>query len=287
MKNSSKYTFTASGYKVSSIEEASEISPATVSEIHHPQRSDRYSFLSTTKLIVKLQELGWEITHVNQSGKSKFARHTIRMTHPSMKKLDLRHDDVMPQIIIDNSHDGLTQAMIHMGIFRVISKTGLIASVSGLSTSFKFKHIGLEGKEIEELMAKISEQYSKLVPRILEMMNLQLSEEQKYDFAVKAIAAREPWRFVKPTEDGKEILTDKIERLNNIPEILTPSRDSDKGDSLWQVFNVIHEKLVEGGYNRLSDKGRASKTRPIAIPSRNVGFNKELWGLADSFISIQ
>jgi hypothetical protein len=269
----------ALGYPVNSLEEARELTPAIFSINPHPKRTDRYTFLSTAEIVKQMEAIGWEIHSVSQSGKGKFNRHIVRMTHATMGSLSDR-DQVIPQIVIDNSHDGLTQAMIHMGLYRQVSKTGLIVDMPDQDHSFRFRHVSNNGSDLSELMEGITKRYLDMIPHIEDMMDTILTEEEKYEFAIEAIAAREPWRFMNPK---KEILRDKVEKLNNIAEILQPKRDENKGDDLWKVFNTLQEALVDGGYERLSDKGRKSKTRAITIPSRNVEFNKNLWKLADLF----
>jgi len=273
----------ALGYLVNSLEEARILTPAIFSINPHPQRTERYTFLSTADIVKQMEKLGWEIHSVSQSGKGKFNRHIVRMSHSSMKSLSDR-DQVIPQIIIDNSHDGLTQAMIHMGLYRQVSKTGLIVDMPDEDHSFKFRHVSTNGSDLSDLMAGITKRYLDMIPHIENMMDTILTEEEKYEFAIKSIAAREPWRFMNA---HKEILRDKVEKLNNIAELLEPQREENKGDDLWKVFNTLQEALVNGGYERLSDKGRKSKTRSITIPSRNVEFNKNLWKLADTLRLLQ
>ena len=271
----------ALGHKVNSLNEARELTPAIFSVNPHPQRTDRYTFLSTADIVKDMEKQGWNITSVSQSGKGKFNRHIVRMTHSQMGSLSDR-DQVIPQIIIDNSHDGLTQAMIHMGLYRKISDTGLIIEMPAQDHSFKFRHVSTNGSDLSDLMAEITKKYNQMIPHIEKMMNTELSEDEKYEFAIEAIAEREPWRF---KNFKGEILREKVEKLNNIAEILHPEREANKGDDLWRVFNTIQEALVNGGYERLSDKGRKSKTRAITIPSRNVDFNKALWSLAEGLKS--
>jgi hypothetical protein len=272
----------ALGHKVESLEEAGEFCPAIFSIAPHPLRTDRYSFLPSNVIVSEMQKLGWEITSVSQSGTGVFNRHIVRMVHRNLVNFGSA-DQILPQIVIDNSHDGLTQAQIHMGLYRVISRTGLVISIPEHDYSFKFRHVGKNGSDLTELMELVTEKYKELVSHVREMMKVELTDEEIREFAIKAIAAREPWRF--KNAQG-EILTSKVEKLNNIDEILTPKREENVGTDLWRVFNTIQEILTNGGYERLSDKERKSRTRAITIPSRNVDFNKDLWELAESYLSV-
>ena len=269
----------ASGYSVSTLEEAIEVAPSISSKVPHPERTERYTHFSTAKLVRDLEKLGWEITNATQSGKGKFNRHIVRMVHRGMETIS-ENEELLPQIVIDNSHDGLSRAMIHMGLYRVMSKTGMIISVPGSNFGVDFLHLSDNGKDLNEQMEYVTEAYKRVNALIQVMRNTNLDESLKEEFVMKAIAAREPWRFLN---HKKELLKDKIRELNNIEFILTPARNEDAGNDLWSVFNTVHEKLINGGYERLSDKGRKSKTRPITIPSRNVSFNKALWEIANDY----
>ena len=130
-------------------------------------------------------------------------------------------------------------------------------------------------------MELVTEKYKEIAGHVRIMMNTNLTEKEMRSFAIKAIAAREPWRFLNA--DG-EVLISKVEKLNNVSEILTPRISDNMGNDLWRVFNTLQDILTNGGYERLSDKERKSKTRAITIPSRNVEFNKDLWELAESFL---
>jgi len=272
---------TPSGFPIKSLEEVKDFYPAIFSVAPHPERTDRYSFLSTEEIVKRMEAFDWKVSHASQSGKSNFGRHLVRMTNEQLEGLPDFGDEIIPQIIVDNSHDGYTQAEIHLGLYRVISATGLIISIPGMHTSFRFKHVGANPEEFSDLLGKIAECYKNMMPHIGEMMKVELTNEEKEDFIIRAIAAREPWKFV---DEDDNIKINKIKRLNNLEEILTPERNEDSGNDLWSVFNVIQEKMIDGGYSRISDKGRKSKTRTIAIPSRNVDLNKKLWELAEHYL---
>ena len=49
------------------------------------------------------------------------------------------------------------------------------------------------------------------------------------------------------------------------------------------VFNVIQERMIKGGYARITANGRNSTTRGMTNATRNVEFNKELWGILENF----
>jgi len=226
-----------------------------------------------------MTKLGWEPTYAKQSHKGKFDRHLIRLENPQLKGL-IGIDGLTPQTIIDNSHNGYSPASIHMGLFRLICLNGMVVSVPGMFDQYKFRHVGIDQKELELSIEKIISNYEMMAPRLKNMMERDMKKEEKYAFGIEAIASREPWRFMK----DDEINVDKVLKLNDISSLLKPKRGGDQGEDLWRVFNVIQEKLVNGGYERLSDTSRKSTSRAIGDPAREIRFNKDLWEMAESYL---
>lgn len=267
------------GDQVKTLDDIREKAPAVFTRGYHPDRTDRYSFLPTDEILNSMTKLGWEPTYAKQSHKGKFDRHLIRLENPKLKGM-VNIDGLTPQTIIDNSHNGYSPASIHMGLFRLVCTNGMVISVPGMFDQYKFRHVGINQQELELSIEKIISNYDIMAPRLKLMMDRDMKAEEKEAFAIDAIASREPWRFM----EGKEILTDKVLELNNIDKLLAPKRGADQGEDLWKVFNVIQEKLVNGGYERLSDKGRKSTSRAIGDPAREIRFNKDLWEMAESYL---
>jgi len=272
--------FFSVGSKVETMEDVKDKAPAVFSKEYHPNRSSRYSFLSTEEILDAMIKLGWKPSYAKQTGKNQFGRHLVRLENDNLSNV-IKIEGLKPQIIVDNSHDGFSQASIHAGIFRLICTNGLVASIPGMYDNFKFKHVGINAEELKQSMERLADNYSMIGPHLNNMMNFDLTREMQEDFAIKAVALREPWRFM----ENDKVMTNKVTKLNDIKDILTPKRGADQGEDLWRTFNVIQEKLVNGGYKRLSDKGRASKTRALMNPGRDVNFNKGLWELAESYLN--
>lgn len=271
------------GVKVNTIEDLRVAAPAVFATDFHPDRTDRYSFLSTIDIIKSMGKLGWNPTFAKQSGTGNHGRHAIRLENESMTDL-ININGLTPQIVLDNSHNGYSKAQIHMGLFRLLCSNGMVTSIPGMYDNYKFRHVGINENELEKSMAQIIENYATMTPHLQDMMDRDLKKDEKESFAIKAVALREPWRFVDPKDNS--ILVDKVTSLNNIDSLLTPLRGGDQGEDLWRIFNVIQEKLVNGGYERLSDNGRKSTTRALENTAREVKFNKELWELTETFLAV-
>ena len=58
------------------------------------------------------------------------------------------------------------------------------------------------------------------------------------------------------------------------------ARVEDKGDDLWNVYNVIQEKIIHGMFNVYGVSGKQRKVRKIKNFQQDTRINKELYQLA-------
>lgn len=269
------------GYKVESLEDLRKVVPSAFSDAHDPKRSDRYSFLSTQTLVESVMKNGWELDTARQNGRSPYSRHMIRFKNDSLGLIDVRSDKLRPQVILDNSHNGSSYAQFHMGIFRLICTNGLVVSLPGAYSNMKIRHMGADTLEIKRILEETIEHYVNVSANIRNMQEVILTNDQREEFAIRAVAYREPHLFVK--EDGT-IDYKKVTASTPPSNILTPLRPEDSGNDLWRTFNVVQEHTVKGGYERRSESGRISTTKGMTNAARNVKFNKTLWELAESYM---
>ena len=269
------------GYKVATLDEIASYAPSVFASHPSDKVSPKYSFVPTGELLSGFEKLGWTPTHVRQNGRGDFARHMVRLTNEKLGFMDLKSDKVRPQIVLDNSHNGGSNAQIHMGLFRLVCTNGLVVAMPGMYTSVKLRHMGIDMEELKRLMEVVAEQYTQVGPRIVEMQQNFLTQQQSEDFVIKAMAAREPHVFIK--EDGTIDLK-KATTIINPTTMLTPVRGEDKRDDLWTVFNVVQERLVKGEFDRQTMNGRRTKPRGINNATRHIDFNKKLWEIAESYM---
>ena len=134
------------------------------------------------------------------------------------------------------------------------------------------------GYSFEEVQAIVSELVDQL-PVTVEVMNkfknTVLSQEQKVEFAKKAIETR----FDKVNEN-QDIIKDYG---LNIEDILKPTRKEDEGDDLWNVFNVLQEKVIDGDFEYISGV-KLRKARRIKNFKQDLKINQELYEIASQFI---
>ncbi|MFA5152719.1 MAG: DUF932 domain-containing protein [Clostridia bacterium] len=272
------------GYSTKTIEEVKMVVPAAFSKVPAPERSEHYSFVSTEELLASFEKLNWLPFASKQNGGGQFARHMVRLNNEALGFLPLKNDNVKPQIVLDNSHNGGSCAQIHMGLFRLVCSNGLVIAMPGMYTNVKFRHMGVNFEELKQLMEKITTQYTEVGTRIGEMQNIKMDQEKAENFVIKAMAYREPAYFINK-EDGS-IMTEKVLKSIKPVEILKPIRSEDVPENLWNVFNIVQERMVKGEFERKSlNTGRVSRPRQLTGATRNLQFNKLLWSVAETYMS--
>jgi len=272
---------TSIGYRVKNMEELKTYAPAAFATKAADGVTDRYTFIGSEEIVSRIVDLGWELHSAKQNGPNPFSRHMVRFTNPNLGWFKTKTDNVMPQIILDNSHNRASGLQLHMGLFRLVCTNGLVVAIPGMYSGIKFRHMGVDKEALKKILDASAEQYKLVGDHVNDMMEVRMSQDQSEEFAVKAIARREPHMFIN--EDGT-INMKKLTASTNPKEIITPIRGEDRADNLWTVFNVIQERMIKGGYARITASGRNSTVRGLTNAVRNVELNKELWGIAEDYM---
>jgi hypothetical protein len=76
---------------------------------------------------------------------------------------------------------------------------------------------------------------------------------------------------------------DELKRIKiDFKDLLNPTRDEDKGNDLWSVFNVVQEKIIDGDFE-YKVAGKLRKARQIKNFKQDQKINKELFDVALEF----
>jgi hypothetical protein len=269
------------GYKIGSREDLQNHIPAAFAVNPHPDRTERYSFVSTIDLLDTFEKLGWIAYSAKQHGKNIYGRHIIRLSNQDLGFLALKGDKVKPHILLDNSHDGYTPASLHLGLFRLVCENGLVIAMPGMSTQIKFRHINVDRAELMQILSEAAEQYRTIGLHIGDMQSRVLTNEEREEFAIRAVSIREPKRFINP--DGTINLSTLTNSLNP-KALLEAVRPQDGSNDLWTTFNLIQERTMKGMYERKGTTGRKSSPREITNAARALDFNKEIWSIAEEYL---
>ena len=254
---------------------------AFMTEPTNPNVSNRYTMATTIDVVNDMEKLGWYPveakqckTKKNSSGIKSF--HMIAFQNPNIKILNDKTNNVeaFPRIILQNSHDGFNSFKFMCGIYRVICSNGLIIADAEFA-KLSIRHVNYEFEELRTVVIKMIDELPNKINVINAMRMTNLSEEQKIDFATKIVKLRKNVPFEKTLEISS----------NTIRDILTPVRKEDEGNSLWNVFNILQEKVMKGGFSYAKDdSSKARKMRVITSPIKDINLNTDMFALANTYL---
>jgi hypothetical protein len=245
--------------------------PSVFTSTASPTVSDKFTHIPTSQVIEDMGKLGWGVVDAKEVKARKgvgFQKHLVVFRNPDIVVVGKDGDDVFPQILLTNSHDGKNSFTFTAGMFRMVCENGLVVSTQEFE-NVKLRHMGYT---FEELQEKIKEMVGRL-PLTVETMNkmkqVELDEKQAIEFATKALATR-----------FKE---DELTRITvDAKELLKPTRKEDEGKDLWSIFNVIQEKLIDGGFSYNAGT-KTRKARRIKNFNQDLKVNQDLFELALEF----
>lgn len=241
--------------------------------------SERYVFASTETIIDDMAKLGWYPVDCKQQRASKKSNvrsfHMVAFQNPDVKIV--REDgfggqevECFPRIILTNSHDGFHSFKFMVGLYRLVCSNGIVIATEQFA-SISVKHINYDFEELRKVVAVAITKVSEQVGVMDEMEATTLTDEQKRSLAVEALKIR-----ANVKDDEKFEVSD-----DEVNDVLTPVRDEDKGDTLWNVFNVLQEKMITGNYMMTSPtNGKKRKARAIKGAARDLEINQNLFKAA-------
>ena len=235
-----------------------------------PGTSDKYAHISTEKIIDDMQLLGWGVVDAKQVKARKgegYQKHLVVFRNNDIQITAEDGDNVFPQILLTNSHDGKNAFTFTAGLFRMVCENGLVVS-SREFENMKIRHYGYSFEELQDTIKAMVEKLPLTVESLNKFRQVELSQEQALDFAKKALEVR-------------------LGELDNIQidlqDLLTPTRSEDRGNDLWSVYNVIQEKVIHGMFNyKYGVKSR--KARKIKNFKQDLVINERLYDLALEYV---
>lgn len=246
--------------------------------------SEKYTVANTYTVIQDMEKLGWKVVRAAQRKATKkssgrFSYHMVALQNPDIKITKQVGEgeeivDCYPQIILTNSHDGLNCFQFRAGLYRCICSNGLVISDGELS-EFKIRHIYYTFEELRKVVEKIIAALPGRVEKMTQMANVQLTKEQKLEFARKALGIRKGIGV-------EELQADQ----ETYEDLLTPLRKEDEGDSLWNVYNVLQEKITKGGYFEAKEGKKARKVRKVTSFIKELDLSKKIDEVAKSYIPV-
>jgi len=234
--------------------------------------TDRYVHVPTEKVIEDVMKLGWtpiNAYRVNSRKKrSGTGRHMVKFVNYDFME---EGKTEYPELLLTNSHDGTTAFKLDVGIFRLVCSNGMVVKSQDFG-SMKVRHYGYDFETIKGAVNELVEQIPDYLKQVDDMKEQKLEREQQLEFARQAAMLR----FTNTTEEA-------IEKIVDMEDILSSTRKEDDGDGLWEVFNRIQEKIVNGKFDYALGK-KERKARPVKGFKSQVKLNQGLWELASSYL---
>ena len=254
-------------------EQIREIAPSIFTSKGSSDTSDKYTHIPTDQIISDMELLGWGVVDAKQVKARKnqgFQKHLLVFRNNEVVITGDDGDTVFPQILLTNSHDGKNAFSFQAGLFRMVCENGLVVSTKDFA-KISIRHMGHDFETLQETIKGMVEQLPLTVDSMNKLRETELSQEVALEFARKAVEVR----FGDKT-DTNNIQVD-------LEELLTPTRVEDKGNDLWSIFNVVQEKIMDGGFN-YTFGSKVRKTRRIKNFKQDMELNSKLFDLALEYV---
>jgi len=248
-----------------------EIAPSVfTAKADKSSTSKHYVHIPTEKVIDDMSSLGWNVVDAKEIRARKrqgYQKHMVVFGNDEIVIEGKNGDTVFPRILMTNSHDGKNAFTFQAGLYRLVCSNGLVIADAEFAT-MKIRHMGYDLNELSTVIAEIVEKLPLTVECMNKLQNKKVSEAQKVSFAKDALATRLSENQLKnfSTED--------------ILAFLEPTREEDKGDDMWSVYNVVQEKLIHGMFDVYGVGGKTRKARKIKNFQQDTKVNQELYELA-------
>lgn len=248
--------------------------PSIFAESGNHKTSAKYQHISTIQVVDALEKEGYLPVKVDQSRsrieeKKGFAKHCIRFRHCDLKPTV--DSGLFPELVLTNSHDGLSSYKLQSGLFRLVCSNGMVAGET--HREVRVRHQGDIINQVIEGTYEVMQDSQSLLENAAEMGALELTNEERKIFA----------------EAAHEIYFDGSESpLKNAisPEyFLAPKRFEDRKTDLFTTFNVVQENAIRGGlkgwYRDDNRRIHNVSTRAVNSIDRSNSLNRALFTLAE------
>lgn len=227
--------------------------------------SNKYKLVETKVITNKFKALGFNVdayqeTRVRKVSKQGFQKHLVRLSNPTL--LSSKHRDLKLQLVITNSHDGLSAFTIKLGIFRLVCANGLMVGTTFESISLR--HTGTIIEQVDQAVERMVAQVNKLDAAITKMKDTVLTPEQSTAFIARAIKLRYENKSFNDVD---------------FPTL----RPEDTGNNVFVLYNRIQESLVRGGNQVRSNNNRLRQARGLTNITALTKLNENLFDLASEF----
>jgi hypothetical protein len=242
--------------------------------------SSKYNFIPTIQVVKEMEKVGWlpvkaiESRTRNEMNQG-YQKHMIRFRNFDegiTNKLVV--GDTFVELVLTNSHNGLSSFIFNCGLYRLACSNGMVVSESSFDSAH-IRHNSYDATQVIDICSETVQKAPQITGSVEKMKSIELTPMEQIIFA----NASKPLRFDKP----EQIDSDRI---------LLPNRTSDRGNDLWKVYNRVQENLIKGNirYDRRDSNGRyqgRSHTREVKAIDNNLKLNQALWTLTEEMAKLK
>jgi hypothetical protein len=258
------------------IDQIARYAPSPMAIAAHESRSNRYTYIPTVDVVRGMEKAGFLPFAASQSrtrddSRREFTKHMIRFRRADQSPVSV--GDVLPEIVLINSHDGTSAYRLMAGLFRLVCSNGMVIA-DAMVASLRIKHSGDIVRQVVDGSHAIAEQSTKTLGTVRDWSQLQLTSGEQSAFAVAA----HQLRFADGEGQTHTPITPS--------QLLTIRRSADSGNDLWRTFNRVQENVIKGGLSAIArnENGRRVRrvsTREVKGIDQDVRLNRSLWTLAE------
>ena len=253
--------------------------PSIFSSDKSEKTSERYTQISTWQVLQAMLREGYQPVKAMQcNSRNKdnkpYAKHMIRLRHADAVA---DQGGLFPELVLVNSHDGLSSYRLMAGLYRLVCSNGMIAGKT--YNDVRVKHTGDIVGQIIEGTYSVIDTANNMLEVAHEMESIKLSQDEKLLLAQGVHSIR------FPTEGHIDKEGAIIQSGITPAQLLRAKRSADSADNLWATFNVLQENALKGGIQgRIIDANRRvryARSREVKSIDKNTSLNQALWTLAE------
>ena len=257
-----------------------QIAPSIFQSSAKDGLSTKYNFIPTIEVVKEMEKEGWlpvkavESKTRNENNEG-YQKHMVRFRNFNERvNQQLVVGDTFVELVLTNSHNGLSSFVFNLGLFRLACSNGMVVAESSFDSA-RIRHNSYDATKVIDICAETVTKAPMITAGVEMMQAIELTPQEQLIFA----NAAKPLRFDKPNEIETE-------------RILLPNRSADKGNDLWKTLNRTQENLIKGNvrYDRYNEAGRyqgRGRTREVKSIDGNVKLNQALWTLAEEMAKLK
>lgn len=260
-----------------------QLAPSIFATEAHESRSARYAYIPTSEVLAGMRKEGFVPVRASQGrsrvvGKAEYTKHMIRFRHSDFIGTESL-GQIVPEIVLVNSHDGTSSYHLMAGLFRIACLNGLIRCES-TTADVKIAHKG------------------NVIDNVIEGAFTVISDSRD------AVTQAESWGSLRLNHDEKMAMADaarvirfgdaagNVETPIEARQLLGARRQADRGDdSLWTTGNIIQENVIRGGLHAWTrdahNRARRMTTREVRNIDGDVKLNRALWMLSERMAALK